>query len=68
MSPLLPLLPLHALLASRGDGLKPELLALLVRQNEGGAGLSAALEPDDTAAAEDQRPRCFSSTMVSKSS
>lgn len=60
---MLPLLPLHALFAPRGDGLKPELLALLVRPAE-----ADAIDEDEVAGAEDQRPRDFSSTMVSKSS
>jgi hypothetical protein len=40
---MLPLLSFHALAASRGDGLKPELLALLARH----AGLAAGFTPDD---------------------
>ena len=41
---MLPLLSLHSLVAHRGDGLRPELLALLQRQSQG--GLSVAIEPD----------------------
>lgn len=65
---MLPLLPLHALFAPRGDGLKPELLALLVRPAEADAGPSVPVEENDVTGVEDQRPRDFSSTMVSKSS
>jgi hypothetical protein len=47
MSPLLPLLPLHTLAVQRGDGLRPELLALLLRHVPQEAGLSAGIEADD---------------------
>jgi hypothetical protein len=47
MLPLLPLVPLHTLAAQRGDGLKPELLALLLRHVPQEAGLSASIEADD---------------------
>lgn len=43
---MLPLLSLHALVAHRGDGLRPELLALLERQRNPDTGLSARIEPD----------------------
>jgi hypothetical protein len=43
---MLPLLSLHALAAQRGDGLRPELLALLKRH----AGLEAGLTVDIEAA------------------
>lgn len=41
---MLPLLALHTLANQRGDGLRPELLALLRRHADG--GLSARIEPD----------------------
>jgi hypothetical protein len=43
---MLPLLSLHALAAQRGDGLRPELLALLRRHAGSDAGLSANIEPE----------------------
>jgi hypothetical protein len=43
---MLPLLALHLLAARRGDGLRPELLALL-RSEHGGGGLSASIEAED---------------------
>jgi hypothetical protein len=45
---MLPLLSLHALATQRGDGLRPELLALLQRYARQEAGLSAGIEPDAT--------------------
>lgn len=45
---MLPLLSLHALAAQRGDGLRPELLALLQRYARSETGLSASIEPDGT--------------------
>jgi hypothetical protein len=51
---MLPLLPFHALATRRGDGLRPELLALFKRYASSPAGLSAGIEPDDTEA-----PRVF---------
>ncbi len=45
MSPLAPLLALHALAAQRGDGLRPELLALFLRHAQSDAGLSASIDP-----------------------
>ena len=44
---MLPLLPFHTLAAKRGDGLKPELLALLLRQVPQESGLIASIEADD---------------------
>ncbi|QGZ60744.1 hypothetical protein [Paraburkholderia acidisoli] len=41
---MLPLLSLHDLATSRGDGLRPELLALFRRHALASAGLSAQLE------------------------
>jgi len=41
---MLPLLALHSLVAHRGDGLRPELLELLRRQEE--VGLSAGVEAE----------------------
>jgi hypothetical protein len=41
-------LSLHALAAQRGDGLHPELLALLERYARSETGLSVAVEPDGT--------------------
>lgn len=40
---MLSLLALHALAAPRGDGLKPELLALLRRQAQAESGLTARI-------------------------
>ncbi|QCP52781.1 hypothetical protein FAZ95_26975 [Trinickia violacea] len=44
---MLPFLSLHALVAQRGDGLRPELLAMFQRYARSEAGLSAAIEPDE---------------------
>jgi hypothetical protein len=44
---MLPLLSLHALAAKRGDGLRPELLALFERGGQPSSGLVAAIEPAD---------------------
>lgn len=49
---MLPLLPFHNLAAQRGDGLRPELLALFARNARSDTGLSARIEieniaPDD---------------------
>jgi hypothetical protein len=49
---MLPLLPFHILAAQRGDGLRPELLALFARNARSDTGLSARIEieniaPDD---------------------
>jgi hypothetical protein len=41
---MLPLLSLHALAAQRGDGLRPELKALLERHARRESGLSATIE------------------------
>ncbi|ADG20492.1 hypothetical protein [Paraburkholderia atlantica] len=46
---MLPFLSLHALAAQRGDGLRPELLALLLRHAQSDIGLCADIEPDETA-------------------
>ncbi|SMG58067.1 hypothetical protein [Paraburkholderia susongensis] len=43
---MLPFLSLHALAAQRGDGLRPELLALFERYANPGFGLQAAIEPE----------------------
>jgi hypothetical protein len=55
---MLHLLSLHALAAERGDGLRPELLALLSRQQESETGLSAFIEPVETQSTQpaDERP------------
>lgn len=44
---MLPLLSLHALVAHRGDGLRPELRALLLSRARCREGLSATLEIED---------------------
>ncbi len=44
---MLPLLSLHALVTHRGDGLRPELRALLLSRANCHAGLSAKIEFDD---------------------
>jgi hypothetical protein len=41
---MLPLLALHSLVSHRGDGLRPELLALLEREAD--IGLSASIGPE----------------------
>lgn len=46
---MLPLLPLHALVAHRGDGLRPELRALLLNRARCSEGLSATIEIEDEA-------------------
>ncbi|WP_343667973.1 hypothetical protein [Paraburkholderia heleia] len=55
MSPLAPLFTLHAPAAQRGDGLRPELLALLLRraQHE-----NHDQEGDDVSAQKRQRSSC----------
>ncbi|MEM5455634.1 hypothetical protein VSR69_12470 [Paraburkholderia phytofirmans] len=45
---MLPFLSLHALAAQRGDGLRPELLALFERHTGSETGLAAIIEPDET--------------------
>jgi hypothetical protein len=45
---MLPFLSLHALAAQRGDGLRPELLALFERHAGLETGLAAIVEPDET--------------------
>ncbi|MFL9920402.1 hypothetical protein PQR75_34505 [Paraburkholderia fungorum] len=47
---MLPFLSLHALAAQRGDGLRPELLALFERHAGSETGLAAIIEPDETEA------------------
>jgi hypothetical protein len=42
---MLPLLSLHSLAAQRGDGLRPELKALLERHASQAIGLVATIEP-----------------------
>jgi hypothetical protein len=44
---MLPLLSLHNLVAHRGDGLRPELLALLTHRARCNAGLSATIEAEE---------------------
>jgi hypothetical protein len=44
---MLPFLALHALAAQRGDGLRPELLALLERHARTETSLRASIESDD---------------------
>lgn len=45
---MLPFLSLHALAAQRGDGLRPELLALFERHAGSETGLAAIIGPDET--------------------
>jgi hypothetical protein len=45
---MLPFLSLHALAAQRGDGLRPELLALFERHAGLETGLAAIIGPDET--------------------
>jgi hypothetical protein len=45
---MLPLLSFHALAAQRGDGLRPELLALFERHARSESGLTAIIEPVET--------------------
>jgi hypothetical protein len=45
---MLPFLSLHALAVQRGDGLRPELLAMFQRYARSETGLSAGIEPDGT--------------------
>jgi hypothetical protein len=45
---MLPFLSLHALAAQRGDGLRPELLALFERHSGLEPRLAAIIEPDET--------------------
>ncbi|MPW18322.1 hypothetical protein GCT13_15730 [Paraburkholderia sp. CNPSo 3157] len=51
---MLPFLALHALAAQRGDGLRPELLALLERQTRNEACLCARIEPDDASVSSEE--------------
>jgi hypothetical protein len=51
---MLPFLALHALAAQRGDGLRPELLALLERHIENEASLRASIEPDDASVSSEE--------------
>ena len=46
---MLPFLSLHAHAAQRGDGLRPELLALFERHAGSETGLATIIEPDETA-------------------
>jgi hypothetical protein len=50
---MLPFLPLHTLAAQRGDGLRPELLALFERHAKSTPGLSAPLVPEIASANQD---------------
>lgn len=50
---MLPFLPLHTLAAKRGDGLRPELLALFERHAKSTSGLSAPLVPEISSANQD---------------
>jgi hypothetical protein len=45
---MLPFLSLHALAAQRGDGLRPELLALFERHARSETSLAAIIEPVET--------------------
>jgi hypothetical protein len=45
---MLPFLPLYTLAAQRGDGLRPELLALFERHARLETGLAAIIEPVET--------------------
>jgi hypothetical protein len=45
---MLPFLSLHALAAKRGDGLRPELLALFERHVRSEMGLTTIIEPVET--------------------
>ncbi|MFM0624632.1 hypothetical protein [Paraburkholderia xenovorans] len=45
---MLTFLSFHALAAQRGDGLRPELLALFERHARSGIGLAAIIEPVET--------------------
>jgi hypothetical protein len=45
---MLPFLSFHALAAQRGDGLRPELLALFERHVRLETGLAAIIEPAET--------------------
>jgi hypothetical protein len=47
-STMLPFLSFHALVAQRGDGLRPELLALFERHARSETGLDAIIEPVET--------------------
>lgn len=51
---MLPLLPFHALASQRGDGLRPALLALFLRDARQHTALSAGIDPDDINVASDQ--------------
>ena len=51
---MLPFLPFHTLAAKRGDGLRPELLALFERRAESTPGLSAPLVPEISSANQDR--------------
>ncbi|SEJ34904.1 hypothetical protein [Paraburkholderia diazotrophica] len=53
---MLPFLALHALAAQCGDGLRPELLALLERHTGSEPCLRASIEPDDASANNDEEP------------
>jgi hypothetical protein len=45
---MLPFLSFHALAVQRGDGLRPELLALFERHTRSETGLAAIIEPVET--------------------
>jgi hypothetical protein len=45
---MLPLLPFHAIAAQRGDGLRPELVALFERHARLDASLVGIIEPVET--------------------
>lgn len=53
---MLPLLSFHPLVARRGDGLRPELLALLSHCPERNVGLSARFETEETRLPRDVQP------------
>ncbi len=66
MSQLAPLLALHTLAAQRGDGLRPELLALFLRHAHSDAGLSAGI--DAPSAVDNQAPPQCATTLDCASS
>jgi hypothetical protein len=64
---MLPLLSLHTLVAHRGDGLHPELLALLTHLTRCDAGLSATIQVEDGSADECPRMSKAEDTLQRKS-
>jgi hypothetical protein len=49
---MLPFLPFHAVAAQRGDGLRPELLALFAHHGRSETGLVVIIEPVETGSAQ----------------